>query len=338
MKQPPGPFSTQMQENYILLLEKSNTRLYHKNKKIKQLFFLFSFLFAISWGIYYTYFLHQTAEDIFAEHLTQTAFSPRKILFQTPEGNFYEINKTTTASFLLPDGIFFNITGNTMQLQNKKKKNDVTYTLYVPAQKNYRLILPDQTHILVNANTRISFADTRIGVSQHVALEGEAYFKVHRDPQNPFFVKAGKMKVKVLGTEFNLKNNTRIDQTQLALINGTVQVSNDKTRLVIKPGQEVVLKHDAFKIVKPDLPKVVKWTAHTFHFEKQKLENIVKIIEQWYGVHIQFDDEKLKNIQFTGTVKKEEGLIYFLQMLYYTENIQYNIEGKHIILSKSSKR
>ena len=66
-----------------------------------------------------------------------------------------------------------------------------------------------------------------IGDERIVTLEGEAYFKVAKDPERPFIVKTKTVQTRVLGTEFNIRSYTPED-THVVLINGKVEISNTK--------------------------------------------------------------------------------------------------------------
>ena len=88
-------------------------------------------------------------------------------------------------------------------------------------------MLCDGTEVWLNANSNFVYPTAFIGDERIVTLEGEAYFKVTKDPERPFIVKTKTVQTRVLGTEFNIRSYTPED-THVVLINGKVEVSNTK--------------------------------------------------------------------------------------------------------------
>ena len=67
--------------------------------------------------------------------------------------------------------------------------------------------LPDGTVAYLNSGSTLIYPVPYDNDKRAVTLDGEGYFKVTHDPEKPFIVNVadGKMRVKVLGTEFNLQ-------------------------------------------------------------------------------------------------------------------------------------
>ncbi len=63
-----------------------------------------------------------------------------------------------------------------------------THTLTIPRGQNFKVILCDGTEVWLNANTRLIYHGI-CRKERTVYLEGEAYFKVTPNKQQPFIVK-----------------------------------------------------------------------------------------------------------------------------------------------------
>lgn len=62
-------------------------------------------------------------------------------------------------------------------------------TLYVPAGQRAELVLPDSTRVWLNANSKLVYSTSfKEGIRQ-VELDGEAYFDVKHNGDNPFVVR-----------------------------------------------------------------------------------------------------------------------------------------------------
>ena len=76
---------------------------------------------------------------------------------------------------------------------------------------------------------------------REVSLTGQAFFKVHHDPEHPFIVKTKGMDVKALGTAFEVFCVDSLSYAEMILAEGAVEVSTKNEQ-----GKEDVL------LVKPD--------------------------------------------------------------------------------------
>ena len=127
-----------------------------------------------------------------------------------------------------------------------------THVLTVPRGESFEVVLCDGTEVWLSLASNFVYPTAFIGDERIVTLEGEAYFKVAKDPERPFIVKTKTVQTRVLGTEFNIRSYTPED-THEKLINGKVEVSNTKggsyTRLY--PGEDAHLQSDGnFILVK----------------------------------------------------------------------------------------
>jgi hypothetical protein len=68
-------------------------------------------------------------------------------------------------------------------------------------------------------------------------------------------------------------------------------------------------------------------------FEEDSLEEIIKYMERWYGVNIQIAPELLDGELLTFKVKTES-LSELLKLINLLKPIQYNINGKQVIITK----
>ncbi len=64
-----------------------------------------------------------------------------------------------------------------------------THVLTVPRGESFKVVLCDGTEVWLNANSNFVYPTAFIGDERIVTLEGEAYFKVAKDPERPFIVK-----------------------------------------------------------------------------------------------------------------------------------------------------
>ena len=97
------------------------------------------------------------------------------------------------------------INHDTLQPTNVNLKSEETLNqLIIPYGKTSELTLLDGTKVFLNAGSRLMFPEHFKGVSREVFLFGEAFFKVKHDAKHPFVVQVNDLKIKDLGTSFNI--------------------------------------------------------------------------------------------------------------------------------------
>src|SRR5690606_20915617 len=97
--------------------------------------------------------------------------------------------------------------------------------LQTPRGGQYHLVLPDGTHVWLNAASTLTYAISGVARERLVQLEGEAYFEVARDPDRPFRVASRGQVVEVLGTRFNVNSYPDEPLVRTTLVEGAVKVS-----------------------------------------------------------------------------------------------------------------
>ena len=102
---------------------------------------------------------------------------------------------------------------------------DVMNTLYTPAGQRAQLILQDGTEVWLNAKSKLIYPARFTGEKRQVEVEGEAFFKVAKDPSRPFIVSTHDVDMKVLGTQFNVYSYPETGYVQTSLLEGSVCVS-----------------------------------------------------------------------------------------------------------------
>ena len=96
--------------------------------------------------------------------------------------------------------------------------------------------LPDGTTVWLNAGSKLNYPRQFTGGKREVALEGEAFFDVAKDPDRPFTVRTKTFAIRVLGTEFNVAAYPDENKLETTLISGKVQVTMNE-----KPDQNIIL-------------------------------------------------------------------------------------------------
>ena len=139
------------------------------------------------------------------------------------------------------DGTLLNLDSAVVEYKGKQKTPALVYnTIDIPIGGEYQLVLADGTKVWLNADSKLRFPVSFTAERREVYLEGEAYFEVAKDSAREFWVHAGAMDVKVLGTSFNVKAYERLETVATTLVEGSVEVACAGKSFQIVPGEQFV--------------------------------------------------------------------------------------------------
>lgn len=209
-------------------------------------------------------------------------------------------------------------------------------TMRTPRGGEYRLILPDGTNVWLNAASSITYPTAFTGDIRSVQISGEAYFEVAKDAGKPFVVDAGKMKVEVLGTHFNINAYAAEPVVKATLLEGAVKVSGGGRADVLQPGQQARLQRNSggMQVVNDvDLDEVMAWKNGYFLFVDADMPAVMRQLENWYDVTVGYEEGFVPRRSFGGGIQRSLPLSKVLTIL-EENNVKFRVEGKNITVLK----
>ena len=208
-------------------------------------------------------------------------------------------------------------------------------TLTTPSQCDFTFTLADGTKVWMNAKSSLRYPVAFQGKERVVYAEGEIYLEVARDEKHPFFVMLNGMKVEVLGTSFNVSTYDK-DYIETVLVKGRVglQMAGDTQEWEVKPNElaRYDRKNKTIEVREVDILPYVTWKEGHFLFKNQSLEKIMDIMARWDDVSVEFQDESIRNLHFTGDIKRHANLSIILKALTSSVNVNYKLNGRELIL------
>ena len=227
------------------------------------------------------------------------------LLDEQSRPEFFQI--ITNSKFYAIAAMLLLITTSSIIFYNNYFK-EIIYTTQFGETK--KLILPDQSVVYLNGNSRLSFNKHWLNFQdREVKVEGEAFFSVqHTENNQKFFVRmTNHSSVEVLGTEFNIQNWD--DDTKVTLNSGKIKFhiadsedENEKT-ILMKPGELVEYESSSNsltkKMVEPENHS--SWKNSKLLFEKTELKEIINLIKNTYGLNIKVNDPELLKMKVSGS-------------------------------------
>lgn len=215
----------------------------------------------------------------------------------------------------------------------------------VPKGQKSEIILPDNTHIWLNSDTRLKYPAEFGSGTRDIFLTGEAYFEVTPNKHKPFIVHAPQVDVKVLGTKFNVRAYADDQDVETALLSGKVDLSVEKgggenTRLSMKPGELVDYSKKDHSIQKSgfDADEIIGWKNNRLIFRDDTFDKLVKKIERWYNVQIIYDKTKFQNQRLTVELREGESIERLFKIIEKAINVNYRIDKQKIYINPKNMK
>lgn len=199
------------------------------------------------------------------------------------------------------------------------------------------ITLPDGSKVKLNSESQIEYY-SNFEESRVVSLIGEAFFDVVKDTLSPFYVKAGDLSVRVLGTSFNVEAFAFEDKMKVALVTGKVMIEKregleTRTLEYLDPTEIFIYDHKTSNFNKStfDNNETIGWKEGKLIFKEANINEVVKKLERWYGVEIVVEEWTDIVGGFNGTYKNAP-LEVVLAGMGFTSEFKYEIKGKKVFI------
>lgn len=202
--------------------------------------------------------------------------------------------------------------------------NTSNYKTELAQTKNF--YLPDNSEVLLNANSEISYSKKEWKKNRTLELKGEAYFKVQKGKK--FTVNTAIGKVTVLGTQFNVKE--RENYFEVKTYEGLVSVAYNDTLVKLPKGT-------IFKVINGNIDTnntfdiaEKSWRQKESNFKSTPLRFVLEEIENQFDCTIETKDIDLEVLYSGGFAHTD--LNFALESVTTPLQLSYKIEAKKITI------
>lgn len=213
-------------------------------------------------------------------------------------------------------------------------------TLVVGEGQRSAIRLPDGTKVWLNSGSRLIYPVAFSGEVREVYLEGEAYFDVTHNTRHPFYVRAGKMDIKVLGTEFYVSSNEGSTNNYAVLVTGSIAFSTgtwlNKVERQLVPGQRINynLKENKLQISEVKTAEFQSWKEGFVDVSSESLDAIVQRVAKYYNMEISTYGLDLSQEKFSGRLDFQRSAEDVLNILCAGTPYVYNGVERRLELKK----
>ncbi|MCG8306646.1 MAG: DUF4974 domain-containing protein [Cytophagales bacterium] len=195
-----------------------------------------------------------------------------------------------------------------------------------------KIFLPDGSTAMLNSGSKIQYPEQFDSGSRKVTVEGEVFFDVKSDSLKPFIVSAQGVIATVLGTSFNIKNSDD-EVVSISLVSGRLAVEKQgQNKVSLSPGEmAVVNSFDPIEVQEFVSEDVISWKDGVIVFKNATFEELIKKLENWYGVSISVRGQVDKDFHYTGKYDNYT-LDEILEGISFLKKFDYEINENRVVI------
>ncbi|WKD85496.1 hypothetical protein KCTC32516_00837 [Polaribacter huanghezhanensis] len=211
-----------------------------------------------------------------------------------------------------------------------------TYFLFFNTTSTYKtkfaqtknVYLPDDSEVVLNANSEISYAKKSWEENRNLTLSGEAFFKVKKGEK--FTVNTEIGEVTVLGTQFNVKE--RGNYFEVKTYEGLVSVAYKDTLVKLPRGTIFKVINGVIDTKNTFDVNEKSWLQKESNFKSIPLRFVLEEIENQFDYKIETKNLDLDILYSGGFTHTDVNIA--LQSVTIPLQLSYKIDGKKITLFK----
>lgn len=161
--------------------------------------------------------------------------------------------------------------------------NNSTQEMMAPYASNTKHSLPDQSEIILNDGSKITYEKGKWAKERIVQLTGEAFFSVQKG--NTFTVKTANGMVEVLGTQFNVRSWG--DKLYVECYEGKVKVNSHSQEAILSPNQAVNIVQGTMQSKQSITHQQPIWTRGISRFNNENINEVFAELERQYNIKVE---------------------------------------------------
>lgn len=191
--------------------------------------------------------------------------------------------------------------------------------------ENREVVLPDNSEVILNADSQLSYSEKKWDEQRNVRLRGEAFFKVAKGKR--FIVATDAGSVAVLGTQFNVEN--RKGFFEVTCFEGLVSVTFEGKETKLPAGSSFMAING--QIVESQITKAEEpsWIHSESTFKSIPLKYVLQEFERQHNLRVEteyIDTEQL----YTGSFSNTDTNLA-LKSISMPSQIKFKLEGDKVL-------
>lgn len=174
-------------------------------------------------------------------------------------------------------------------------------------QKNVEMLLADGSKVYLNRNSRLTYPKKFRSGSRKVSLRGEAFFDIAPDAERPFIIDAGKAKVRVSGTSFNVITDNPDNEVEVYVSTGRVILTtNDGSQsLTLEPEFVGKVSDGGASRTRNTNANYLAWHTDMLFYDGERLEIVFSDLKRVFNIDIKASDPAINNYKLTSPFERQ---------------------------------
>ena len=225
-----------------------------------------------------------------------------------------------------------NLTINSDTIKNLPTEKTLEMNqIIIPYGQRSDITLSDGTHIWLNSGSQLSYPTEFSGKTREVLLSGEAFFDVKPNPDKPFFVTTRELKIRVLGTSFNVSAYDEDVTAQTILVTGKVTAGKNNLlaqTIELAPGERLTYEKSKGSISKDkvDVRLYASWVNGYLIIENMPITEVLRKVQRYYNQDIS-TGEGLERITFSGKLDLKDDISEVLANISFASSVTVKVDN-----------
>lgn len=207
--------------------------------------------------------------------------------------------------------------------------------------KMKKVMLNDGSQVWMNAGTELRYPEKFAGPEREVFLKGEAFFNIRHNGQQPFIVYCGSLRVRVLGTSFNVQDYQQDSLVQVAVLSGRVQLQDSvqQSSKVLVSANELASYQKASRQISKTTSAHIRdytaWQNGKLIFDHTPMSMVIASLERSTGREFIIRNKAINNCRITGSFELDEPFNLMIEAICASIDAHYSIQGNQVIIDGS---
>lgn len=217
-------------------------------------------------------------------------------------------------------------------IQNKGSQQYADNKTYFESKKGEHLeiTLPDGSTVHLNSNTKVAIIKTEFNTENREFWleEGEAFFKIAKNPEKPFIIHSSSLQTTVLGTSFNIKAYKELDETSVSVRDGKVQVEHQGNLLgVFTKNKQITFNKTTGSTVKSEVSweDAASWMENRLVMSGANAKEFKLRLKQHFNVIVEIKNNKLDGKLLSCSFPRDVSLKEVMDGISLLYNIKYDL-------------
>lgn len=254
-----------------------------------------------------------------------------------PNKSIWKYYVTAAASLLLMLSLGFLFWQNAQDIAPMAAEPEIVIVTADPG-KLKNITLPDSSKVWLNSGSKLRFTlpfDTENTRIVHVEY-GEVFFDVKPDSIKPFVVHTENLTTRVLGTSFTVKAYPNVEDIQISVLTGLVEVSQEMNAVLssLKKGDQLVYNRFSERsfVRQVETDRSNSWIAGITYLSQASFAELAQIIENGYGIILEAGHSHIKDQKYSIQLDRKTPIVDIINAICDLYKNNYRKEDNRITI------